>query len=284
MRKKAGLDGVTLASLSPRLEAVLRLVPAGARLLDLGTDHAYLPIALLQRGVSPWAVGVDVRPGPLAQARANRDAAGLTESQLELRLGDGLAAVGCGEVDVAVLAGMGGLLMLQALDAVPAVRQSLRQLVLAPNNHVAEVRRWAVGAGYAFVGEDLVAEGRQLYAVLALAAAPAAVNTRAAGDAAAPAGRAVAPAALSDVEAELGPLLLRQGHPLVPALARRLLGQARQALTELEQGRAQREAAAPSDDARLGPTASRAERRRQALAERIQTLEEVLACWPKWPI
>lgn len=254
----SGGDSVTLAALPPRLEAVVRFVPAGARVLDVGTDHAYLPIALLRRGTVPWAIGADVRPGPLDQARVNRDQADLSDARLELRLGDGLAAVRPGEVDVAVLAGMGGLLMRRLLVAEPAVLGSLRRLILAPNNHVAEVRRWADDAGYKFLGEDLVAEGRHLYPVLALEATTAGGATSGADGA----------HRLTNLEAELGPLLLRQGHPLVPVLARRLLTQTRHALTELEQA---------------GTASGRSAERREALAKRVQELEEVLACWPKWP-
>lgn len=228
------------------------MIPPGTRLLDVGTDHAYLPIALLQSGVVEAAIGTDVRSGPLAQARVHAASAGVLD-RLDLRQGDGLQVVTPGEVSVAVLAGMGGRLMLRLLQQAPDVVASLERLVLAPNTHPAEVRRWARTQGFAFVAEDLVQEGRHLYPILCLE--PGGVlPTAAAPEQQTP---------LTDVEAELGPLLLRQGHPLVLEAARRLAAAARHKMRGLERG---------------GGEAAAVERRR------LEQWEEVVRCWPKWPI
>lgn len=243
-------------NLPPRLEAVAAFVPPGSRILDVGTDHGYLPIALLQRSIVSRAIASDVRAGPLTQARANARAAGL-EDRLELRRGSGLSVVQPGEVDVAILAGMGGLLILSLLDQAPQVVQRLRRLILAPNTKVAEVRRWAAAHGFGFSGEDLVAERRHRYAVLCLEPDPQA---------------ALRPP-LSDVEMELGPLLLRQAHPLLPDIVRRLTARDRRALQALRQGGA---ADGGSDGGR-----SRRLAREEALQQRLHALEEVLRCWPK---
>lgn len=249
------------------------MIPPGARLLDVGTDHAYLPIALLQRGVAVTAVGADVRPGPLAQARVHAAASGVLD-RLDLRQGDGLRVVTPGEVNVAVLAGMGGRLMLRLLQEAPDVLARLDRLVLAPNTHVAEVRRWVWEQGLTFLAEDLVREGRHLYPILCLAPGDVSARAVAAGPAAAAntaaAAASIATAAdtgerepLTDAEAELGPLLLRQGHPLIPEAARRLAGAARRRLRGLE---------------RAGDPAAAEERRR------LEQWEEVARCWPKWSI
>ena len=76
-------------SLSPRLETVARLVPAGVRFADIGTDHAYLPVWLLQQGVIDRAIAADLNPGPLDRARENARRYGLTD-RIDFRLGDGL--------------------------------------------------------------------------------------------------------------------------------------------------------------------------------------------------
>ena len=238
-------------NLSPRLEAVAAFVPTGSRVLDVGTDHGYLPIALLQRGVASSAIASDVRPGPLEQARANARAAGL-EDRVDLRLGSGLAVARPGEADVAVLAGMGGLLILSLLEAAPEAVRAARRLILAPNTKVAQVRRWASLHRFRFVGEDLVAEGRHLYAILALVPGPS------------------DEAPLSDIEAELGPLLLRQAHPLLPDLIGRLITSDRLALHALR----------PGETEGRDP---RRQSREDALRRRRDALEEVLRCWPKWP-
>ena len=75
--------------LSRRLEALIRLVPEGSAVLDVGCDHAYVPIALVERGISPCAVASDVRPGPLQAAREHILEAGLSE-KIRTRLADGV--------------------------------------------------------------------------------------------------------------------------------------------------------------------------------------------------
>ena len=93
--------------LSPRLAMAAALVPEGARLTDVGTDHAYLPAALLLAGRIPSAIAADLRPGPLARARKTAAAYGL-EGKLSFRLCDGLSGIRPEETDAAAIAGMGG--------------------------------------------------------------------------------------------------------------------------------------------------------------------------------
>ena len=93
--------------LTPRLRAVANMVPAGARLADVGTDHAYLPACLLQEGVLQRAVVSDLRRGPLDRARATAERYSLTE-RMDFRLCDGLSGIDPDEVDAIVIAGMGG--------------------------------------------------------------------------------------------------------------------------------------------------------------------------------
>ena len=81
--------------LTPRLRSVAQLVPQGAKFADIGTDHAYLPVWLLQRGIITKALACDLRQGPLDRARATAEKYGLTE-QMDFRLCDGLSGVGPG--------------------------------------------------------------------------------------------------------------------------------------------------------------------------------------------
>ena len=90
--------------LSPRLRMVGELVPAGARLADVGTDHAYLPAALMLEGKIPWAIAADLRWGPLDRARATAREYGLA-GKLAFRLCDGLTGIQPGEVDAVAAAG-----------------------------------------------------------------------------------------------------------------------------------------------------------------------------------
>ena len=98
--------------LSKRLSAVAKMVPVNTTLVDVGTDHAYLPVYLCEQGICPHVVASDVAPGPLSSASAHTAQAGLAD-RIDCRLADGLSAVSIGEMDGAVLCGMGGKLMMR---------------------------------------------------------------------------------------------------------------------------------------------------------------------------
>ena len=93
--------------LTPRLRSVAELVPRGARFADVGTDHAYLPVWLLQQGRITGAVASDLRPGPLERARGTAEKYGLT-GRMDFRLCDGLSGIQPDEVNTIAMAGMGG--------------------------------------------------------------------------------------------------------------------------------------------------------------------------------
>ena len=91
--------------LSPRLRSVAGLVPPGARFADVGTDHAYLPVWLLQQGIIEHALVSDLRPGPLDRARSTAARYGLAE-RMEFRLCDGLSGIAPAEADTIAIAGV----------------------------------------------------------------------------------------------------------------------------------------------------------------------------------
>ena len=126
--------------LTPRLRLLADWVPPGARLADVGTDHAYLPVWLVQNGVCPAAIAADLRPGPLEAARRHVAAAGL-EDRISLRLGDGLAPVFPGEADDIVIAGMGGETIAAILSAADWLADARLRLVLQPMSRAEETRR-----------------------------------------------------------------------------------------------------------------------------------------------
>lgn len=101
--------------LPKRLEQIVAMVPPCRTAADIGCDHAYVSIALRERGKAERVLACDVRPGPLEQAKANISRAGLADS-IETRLGDGLQPVQTGEAETVILAGMGGELMLRILE------------------------------------------------------------------------------------------------------------------------------------------------------------------------
>lgn len=156
-----------------RLEAVAALVPSCHTLVDVGTDHAYLPVLLLQQGKIHNAIAGDVVPGPCDAARHTVRSFSL-EDRISVRQGSGLTVVRPGEAEAAVMAGMGAETMLQILRDSPEVWQhpGFRHLILQPMSDSDRLRHWAENAGWAIVREDLVEEGGRLYELLHLSPDP----------------------------------------------------------------------------------------------------------------
>lgn len=150
--------------LSPRLAAVASLVPDGAGLADIGTDHGYLPAALILDGRISHAVAADVRPGPLDHARRTAAEYGVTD-RLDFRLCDGLAAIAPGECDTVTIAGMGGETIAGILSRAPWTREGHR-LILQPQSTQDVLRRFLSAGGYQIQEEQVVREGERWYPIL----------------------------------------------------------------------------------------------------------------------
>ena len=146
--------------LSPRLRMVADLVPTGARLADIGTDHAYLPAALVLEGKIQGAIAADLRPGPLSRARTTVQSYGLT-GQVAFRLCDGLTGIQAEEADVVVIAGMGGETIASILAAAPWTK--IKTLILQPMSSMPDLRAWLLEHGYEIEREHLAQEGTTLY-------------------------------------------------------------------------------------------------------------------------
>ena len=156
-------------ALSPRLRMAASLVPPGARLADIGTDHGYLPAALILEGAIPSAIAADLRPGPLARARETAVRYGL-EDRLSLRLCDGLSGIGPDEADAVVIAGMGGETIAAILEAAPWVRERNIPVIVQPMSSMPDLRAWLGRSGYCIETEKLCREGETLYTALAVRA------------------------------------------------------------------------------------------------------------------
>ena len=151
--------------LSPRLKMVADLVPQGARLADVGTDHAYLPTALIQEGKIPFAIAADLRQGPLASAKATVRRAGL-EGKVAFRLCDGLRGIQPEEADAVAIAGMGGETIAAILAAAPWTKERDLPLILQPMSSMPDLRIWLGENGYRIVTEELCCEGDTLYTAM----------------------------------------------------------------------------------------------------------------------
>lgn len=153
--------------LSKRLQAVADLVTAGCRVADIGTDHAYIPIALVKAGRIPGAVAMDVNAGPLERARIHV-AENHLEEKIELRLSDGLAALRPGEADSVVIAGMGGGLVIRILTEGAQTVRTVKECILQPQSEIEKVRAFLLEEGFLFIQEDMVVDDGKYYPMMKL--------------------------------------------------------------------------------------------------------------------
>jgi tRNA (adenine22-N1)-methyltransferase len=153
-------------TLSMRLERVAELVPTGARLADIGSDHGYLPVALINRGVITAAVAGEVALTPFRSAERTVRESGL-EKQITVRLANGLAAIEPADGITAIsLCGMGGETIRDILAAGKARLSGRERLILQPNGGEQPLRQWLMDNGYRILHEDVLRENRFYYEII----------------------------------------------------------------------------------------------------------------------
>ena len=195
-----------------RLETIANLVPQGCVLADIGTDHAYLPVWLLEKQRIARAIAGDIAAGPCQAARTTVAQYGQHE-HVEVRQGSGLKVLSPGEADCIAIAGMGASTIISILEDDMEVARSAKLLVLQPMAGAASLRAWLCSHGWQLAAEELVD-----YEIIA-------------------AKRGSAPA-YSAAECAVGPLLLAQEHPLLGKQLERQLATCRQLLENM--GRSER--------------------------------------------
>ena len=152
--------------ISKRLELVASFVPQGAILLDVGSDHAYLPIDLVERGKIESAIAGEVVEGPYQSAVKNVEAHGLKE-KIQVRLANGLAAFEeADQVSVITIAGMGGRLIARILEEGLDKLANVERLILQPNNREDDLRIWLQDNGFQIVAESILEEACKFYEIL----------------------------------------------------------------------------------------------------------------------
>lgn len=152
--------------LSKRLAAVAAYVPKNSRLADVGSDHAYLPLFLVEKGHIDFAVAGEVVQGPYQSALANVTQASKQE-QIQVRLANGLAAINSSDqIDTITIAGMGGRLIADILSAGMDKLANVQHLILQPNNREDELRIWLEENGFQIVAEEMVVENQKFYEIL----------------------------------------------------------------------------------------------------------------------
>lgn len=153
--------------LSPRLKAAADFVRCGKKIADIGTDHAHLPIYLVEKEICPCAVASDVRPGPIANAKENVIQAGL-EDKISLRLASGLDKVSPDDAEDIIIAGMGGILIAELIEKAPWLKDSEKHLVLQPQSHAEILRDFLIKNGYRIEKEEICEDSGRLYCVMSV--------------------------------------------------------------------------------------------------------------------
>ncbi|HHW32359.1 MAG TPA: SAM-dependent methyltransferase [Clostridiaceae bacterium] len=151
--------------LKGRLKLICEKVPPSGTLCDIGTDHAYIPIYLVQKGICSRAIATDIREGPLKIARENIKNHNL-ENKIETRLGYGLEPISISEAETIVIAGMGGKLITEILSSEFSKSANAGTLILQPMNAIDLVREYLYTNGFDIYDETLASEDNKIYTVI----------------------------------------------------------------------------------------------------------------------
>uniref|UniRef100_UPI0040577867 tRNA (adenine(22)-N(1))-methyltransferase n=1 Tax=Agathobacter sp. TaxID=2021311 RepID=UPI0040577867 len=154
-----------MVKLSKRMSAVASMVTPGNVLADIGTDHGYVPIALIQKGKIPRAIAMDINSGPLMRANEHITKCRL-EEYIQTRLSDGVDALKVGEADSILIAGMGGDLVVHILQDGKSVCRAAKELILQPQSELKKVRKFLRDHNYKIVDEDMILEDGKYYPMM----------------------------------------------------------------------------------------------------------------------
>lgn len=227
-------------NLHARLAAIAEMVPYGSRVADIGTDHAYLPVYLLEKKIISLAIASDVCRGPLNIARKTVQQRNSTD-RIELRLGNGLDVLTPGEVDTIIVAGMGGATIIEILRSRPQIMESLQRLILQPMAASAALRRWLIMNQWIIIDEQLVLEDGRLYEIIAAKPGDSKIE--------------------EPILYDIGPVLWQQKHPLLKMHIDKLIDKLVHIIQEM----------------RLSQTAVNTDKFQQYVAKH-KKLEEMRAC------
>ncbi len=193
--------------LSRRMQAVADFVTRGNRVCDVGCDHGYVSIYLVQEKLTPQVLAMDVNRGPLLRAKEHVQQYQM-EDYIELRLSDGLDAYQIGEADTLICAGMGGRLLFSILSKEPEKTADFKELILQPQSEIGHFRKSLREKGYLILAENMILEDGKFYPMMKVRP---------------PQKEAVLKVATPDskdglqeqLEDNFGPFLLKEKHPVL---------------------------------------------------------------------
>ena len=151
--------------LSRRLTLIASMVDKTDSVADVGTDHGYVPIYLVENNIVSKAIAMDINQGPLTRADENIKRKGL-DNRITTRLSDGVRELKPGETDAIVVAGMGGQLIIKILEEGRNVFKSAKQIILSPHSDMGMVRRYLVDNDYYIHDEAMVTDDGKYYTVI----------------------------------------------------------------------------------------------------------------------
>lgn len=151
--------------ISNRLKCVSSMIDKCNSIADIGTDHGYLPIYLIENGVCKTAIASDIKKGPLNKAKINIKKYNM-EEKIQCRLGAGLNTIKESEVDCAVISGMGGNLISDIIDNDLEVFKSLKYTVLQPVQNPEVLRKYLYGKGFNIIDEELCIDENKYYEII----------------------------------------------------------------------------------------------------------------------
>ncbi|HML37517.1 MAG TPA: class I SAM-dependent methyltransferase [Bacillota bacterium] len=184
-----------MLKLSDRLQKIADFIEPGESVADIGTDHGFLPVALWESEKSPRVILSDINAGPLEKAKANIDKH-FPGKEFDLRIGSGIRTLKPAEVDVIVIAGMGGLLIADILGDDLEKSKTYPKLILQPRNAQDKLRGWLLENGFTIRDEALVRERKYLCEIIVAMPYPSVER-------------------FSDIDLEISPILFEKKDPLL---------------------------------------------------------------------
>ncbi len=148
--------------LTPRLKKIALLVRKGKRVCDIGTDHAYLPVYLVENKISPSCVAADIAKGPLKSACKTVEGCNLSD-KITCVLSDGFDSIYPDSFDDCVIAGMGGELIADIISRAEFLKDNNRKLILQPMSSIYELRYYLYHNDFTIEDAHIVIEGNRLY-------------------------------------------------------------------------------------------------------------------------